>query len=104
MIPITECGCAGRGCAVDAGADAVSDVASDAARTFACGPTLQCARGEQFCQVITGGAAGSAARYSCNALPRGCFPTPSCACLSSGGGARCTQSAQGDLTQQLLAP
>lgn len=105
-IPRTECSptCTGGVCTVDTGTavDAASDAAGDAARTFACGPTLRCTGGEQYCQATLGGVS-TTPRYACLALPSACLPRPTCACLPSGG-STCTQSADGDLTRQILAP
>jgi hypothetical protein len=63
------------------GTDATADVASDAA-TFACGP-MNCLTTE-WCDIVTyvsldGG--GFHTNYSCNPLPGGCEPTPTCPCL-----------------------
>jgi hypothetical protein len=76
----------------DAGDDAASDAADattvdgakgDASNPRACGPSKVCLESE-YCQISSGTVAldGSlAGNYSCNMLPNGCEPTPTCSCM-----------------------
>jgi hypothetical protein len=50
-----------------------------AAPTFACGPSLSCKMGQEFCQVLDGAVVG----YQCLALPASCLPPnmADCACM-----------------------
>jgi hypothetical protein len=55
---------------------------------FACGPSLVCRGGSQFCEEISGGPppppdAGPGVGYGCQPIPVACQADPSCACLQA---------------------
>jgi hypothetical protein len=108
-IPITECACVGRppgACVCTPSGWSCGDAGSSAdsgARTFACGPTLTCRSGAQYCQEFNPGVPGAMRTYSCMSLPAGCGATPTCACLGPVPGT-CSMSSSGDLTVRVFAP
>jgi hypothetical protein len=82
----------------DVASDAPIDAPPDGPTTFSCG-TLECAPVE-YCLVSKGLVSldgGTKTTYSCNALPSGCFPTPTCACEKPVGACTCADNG-GDLT------
>ena len=105
-IPITECGCVGRPPGPDCTCVArmwMCPMPDAGARTFACGTTA-CSSGAQYCLVTLPGVPGAMPSYSCQTLPRGCAPTPSCRCIPDTGGGRCMQSSAGDITVTIATP
>ena len=69
----------------DAGADGVP---ADGNATFACGATVRCYTGRQFCHVTIPGAAGSSSLVRCGDLPAGCAR---CECIPEARGTSPTQ-------------
>ncbi|MDP3276714.1 MAG: hypothetical protein Q8Q09_16060 [Deltaproteobacteria bacterium] len=116
-ILVSDCACIGRppgsSCVCTpsgwscGGSDAGADAARDASTaTFACGPSALCTRGSQYCEVFSGGAAGSSTRYTCRPLPAACPAPTTCDCVTRASGApgSCSQSSTGDITVRIAAP
>ena len=57
---------------------------SPASSCFACGPSLRCLLGEQYC-YRSASAVPSITDYYCKPVPTACQPTPTCACLRDQG-------------------
>jgi hypothetical protein len=73
---------------------------------FACGPSSRCQNNVQYCQAFLPGLPTGTPTYSCLPVPSTCPPTPTCACLQTGGvvpGA-CQMTGAGQLTVTLAAP
>jgi hypothetical protein len=72
--------------------DAIAEAAMDApidAGSFACGPSLMCARYEEYCFDLDG------TNYQCRPVPAQCKPAPSCTCPNENGTGMCTCMANG---------
>jgi len=70
---------------------------------FACGPDLVCDPTTQYCSAFFGGPAGVPPNYRCADLPDGCPSPPTCECISTGIGYKCTESG-GGITVTSTAP
>lgn len=74
---------------MDVAVDAPEDVAPDApSGTFACGPSLQCKRVDEYCLDVDG-------NFMCRPTPAQCKPTPSCTCPDYSGTGMCSCAANG---------
>jgi hypothetical protein len=64
---------------------------------FACGPTLMCDLGKQFCMALVGGINGD--QYQCQAYSAQCEQNRTCECQKLPQCQTCTSSALGAMTQ-----
>ena len=71
---------------------------------FACGTSLRCQIGVQYCRVITGGVVDAGSQYACQQFPPSCTATPTCACLGGQTPPACTQPDGGGVVVTLFAP
>lgn len=101
--PGSGCTCTPSGWVCDSDGGAAS-CAGDPGACFACGPTIACVKNAEYCQEVSGGAAGSSPSYSCLPLPDSCGAMPTCACIASGGGTFCSADSDGNITVRVLAP
>lgn len=108
-VNISGCTCTGADCGSLAGSEATClgrhDTCGPLAGTFACGPTLRCTGGLEYCEATSGGPIG-AIRYACSPLPRTCRRAPTCAtCFPRpGAGTTCTEGGAGELTVNIARP
>lgn len=77
--------------------------AADAGATFACGPTLRCQTGRQYCHETVPGVPGASPSYRCGDLPAGCAR---CTCIpeATTPGTVCNDATPGEITVRVLLP
>jgi hypothetical protein len=77
--------------------------AADAGATFACGPTLRCQSGRQYCHETVPGIPGASPTYRCTDLPAGCSR---CTCVpeASTPGTLCNDATPGEINVRVLLP
>jgi hypothetical protein len=99
---------AGVDVGIDAGAQVGVDVRSadggDGGRSFACGETLRCDAGTEFCHSVSGGIRAGT-RYMCAPIPAACLAAPTCACVIGGEGPEtCRQEGDGTIHISISTP
>jgi len=77
----------------------VPDAVVDGPAPFPCGPSQMCDPATAYCGITSHMTldGSTSATYGCQKLPMSCFPTPSCACVTTGGPCSCADDA-GDIT------
>ncbi len=88
--------------------DATADDDDSVAESFACGDTLFCTVGIEYCEIMYPGVKGAPIGYTCNGVPKACLATPDCDCIEAelgfDGAADCTDGPDGGVTFSIYLP